>query len=513
MTNARSIQGIIVLICALVAAIWLGLSIVTNQTETILQIFGVILLIACFAMGKRIWLLIPFTVALSLSLRLPGQPSSLLLGQLLVIGFTFILFLTRKIDYRFRKNELDVWILILTGFVLQVYLRNPVGVSLFGGGTVGGKAYAIYVLTLLSTLILSGISVPLSDLKWIFRISVIGGILNFIISLTGTFVPIVGYMIQLSFERSDEVNHENIGQAVDSGAATRISFTNNLSKNLAIWIAACVSPIKVLLSPKWGILAIIAVASAVLSGYRNGVGYVGLTFLLGILYRGGFSGFIASLLAASAGLALLAGINLVSPLPPNVQRSLTFLPGTWDDRYKQDTEVSDEWRFEIWQEVLLTDRWIQNKWFGDGLGFSAAELAAQINSREGVRAGISGFDAHRESILASGDYHSGPVQTIRVIGYFGLLVLLIAQIRLAVSAHRLTKKYRNSEWYPTTLLIGIPIIISPIFFVFIFGTFASASSSLLVGYGMIRLLQNNLPLPKTSNSTFSTHNGFRKLLN
>lgn len=505
MTNSKSLQGIAVLVLALIAAIWLGLSIVTNQTETILQIIGVILLIACFAMGKRIWLLIPFTAALSLSLRLPGQPDSLLLGQVLVIAFTLILFLMRKLDYRFQWTELEFWILILTGFVVQVYLRNPVGVSFFGGDTVGGKAYAIYGITLLSSFILAGIRIPTSDLKWIFRVSIIGGLLNFAISLIGTFIPTVGYMIQLTYERSDEVNYENMGQAVDTGAATRVSYATGLAKNLSLWIASYISPLKACLSPTWGFLVIAAVAAAMLGGFRNGVGAVGLTFMLGILYRGGLPALVMSLLAGVAGLSLLAGINLANPLPPNVQRSLTFLPGTWDDRYKQDTEVSDEWRFEIWREVLLTDRWIQNKWFGDGLGFSAAELAAQINSREGARAGISGFDAHRESILASGDYHSGPVQTIRVIGYLGLGVLLIAQIRLAVNAHRQMIRCKGTTWYPLALFIGIPLILNPFIFVFVFGLFKTGATTLMLGSAMIRLLQNNLPIAATGNQNSQTH--------
>jgi hypothetical protein len=153
---------------------------------------------------------------------------------------------------------------------------------------------------------------------------------------------------------------------------------------------------------------------------------------------------------------------------------------------------------EVWKEALLTDRWIQNKWLGDGLGFSAAELSAQMNDREGARAGISGFGAHRESVLANGDYHSGPVSSIRVIGYIGLLVFLLAQIRLAVHAHHLITRYRHTEWFPLTLLIGIPVIISPLVFVFIFGAFKTAAPTFLISCGLVSILKNNLPLPNSN---------------
>ena len=122
-------------------------------------------------------------------------------------------------------------------------------------------------------------------------------------------------------------------------------------------------------------------------------------------------------------------------------------------------------------KIDQTDRWIQNKWIGDGLGFSARELAAESTDRKGARAGISGFDAHRESVLASGDYHSGPVSCIRVFGYLGLIVFVLAQIRLAVHAHRQIVRCRDTEWLPLALFTGIPLVYGPVFFVFVFGDF------------------------------------------
>jgi len=190
-------------------------------------------------------------------------------------------------------------------------------------------------------------------------------------------------------------------------------------------------------------------------------------------------------------------VNSSTPLPPNIQRSLSFLPGTWENRYVKDAEESTNWRFEMWKEVLTTDRWIQNKWLGDGLGLTTRELqytlaqkAAKINAK-----GISGFDAQRESMLASGTYHSGPVQTIRVIGHVGLALLLLFQIRLAIHAHRQIQRCRGTEWFPLALFIGIPLIGNPVFFVFIFGEFKAATLTLLLGASLVRMLQNNLPLP------------------
>ncbi len=493
MLNSRSIQGILVLIVGTFLAIWLGLSIVTNQIETILQVVAASVLIICLFLGRRIWLLIPFMAALDLSLRIPGQPSSLLLGQMLALGFSTLLFMMRKLPFKLMWTELEAWVLILTLLVVQVYLRNPVGVNIFGGDTVGGKGYALYAIAAFSALLLSGLRVPANDMKWILRLSIFGGMLSAAVSVLGNYVPVIGYYTGGNYENPANASYDD--QVVDERAATRVGSLLGIGNNLALWISCYISPLRALVRPLWAILVLAAVVAATMSGFRNGIITVGMIFLIGIAYRGGFSGVAISVFGVICGVAMLAVVNTMHPLPPNIQRSLTILPGTWEKRYKLDAEGSSEWRFAIWREVLLTDRWIQNKWLGDGLGFSAVELAGQLNSREGARAGLSGFDAHRDAILASGDYHSGPVSTIRVIGYLGLLVFLSAQIRLAIHTHRQICRCRGTEWFPLALLIGIPLIMTPMVFVFIFGDFKSSTASFLLSLGMIRLLENNLPLP------------------
>lgn len=97
--------------------------------------------------------------------------------------------------------------------------------------------------------------------------------------------------------------------------------------------------------------------------------------------------------------------------------------------------------------------------------------------------------------MITGGYHSGPVQTIRTVGYVGLLILVLAMIRIAVHAHRQIIRCRGTEWYPVSLYIGVPAIVLPIFFVLIFGDFGGDVSALFFFYSMVSLLEKNLPLP------------------
>jgi hypothetical protein len=493
--DSSKIKLIFLGIVAIFAAIYLGVSAASAQFEAVSWVIGGVALVTCIAMGRRIWLLIPFMAAVGLQFRIPGQPSTLLIAQGLVIGFSLILLLMRRLPFRFNFTELEIWGLILTAFVTQVYVRNPVGLNVFGGGTVGGRAYVLFGITFFTAFLLAGIRVPPGELKTALRLSILGGLINFGASMIGRFVPTVGYYLGDSYVDASITDHTGQRTQEDVGAASRVNFLGTLAKNISLWVSSFKAPLMASFHPLFAPVIMISLAAAGLSGYRNVIGAVGLTYFIGICYRGGFAQVIISSLVGAIGLSALAVINAVAPLPPNIQRSLAFLPGTWEQRYKIEGESSTDWRVEIWEEVLLTDRWIENKFLGDGLGFSARELQSQLAAGESkINAkGISGFDAHRESILASGDYHSGPVQTVRMIGYAGLLVLILFQIRLAVHAHRAIKRCRDTEWFPIALFIGIPLIWNPIYFVFIFGTFSSAAITLLIGAAMLRMLKNNLP--------------------
>lgn len=494
--DSNKLRLILILVVAMFVALYLGISAATAQGETIAMVLGASTIFGCVMLGQRIWLLIPFAAALSISLRIPGQPDSFLLAQILVIGFCTLLFLMRRLPFQFKFTELDFWILILVIFVGQAYLRNPVSIRIFGGDTVGGKPYILFALATVTTMLLSNLRVPEKDLRWILPLGIFGGCLNAAVAVVGYFVPAVAFYTGTAFARTDVTDYSNVGTAVDTGAATRVSFLTALGRNLALWVSVFKSPIRACFHPFWGGLILASIVTVMFSGFRNGVAAVGMTYLVAIAYRSGIGGILLALFGGAAGIGLLAFVNIVAPLPPNIQRTLTILPGTWEQRYKDDAASSTEWRVEIWKEALLTDRWIQNKLLGDGLGFSAAELAAQMNDRKGARAGLSGFDAHRESILANGDYHSGPVSMIRTIGYIGLIFFIIAQLRLAVHAHRQIIRCRGTPWMPLALFIGIPLIWAPIFFLFIFGGFKLDMDILFLGIGMIKLLENNLPLPE-----------------
>lgn len=494
--DSSKIKLIITLAVAFFAALYLGIAAATAQMEAVLWIVGGAGLTVCLALGRRIWLLLPFMTSLGLVLPIQGNFSSMLVAQAIVLGFSGLLFLMRKLPMRIHFTELEFWCLMFILCVVQVYLRNPVGLNIFGGSSVGGRPYVVFGITIATAYLISILRVPPKELKWYVSATMIGSWINFSLGALASIAPGFGRYLGASFA-TDVKQDEGIAnrEVADEGAAGRVSYVRGISMDFANWICSRVPPLKACFNPLWAPLIFFTMAAAAFSGFRSQFAAVGLTYMVGILYRGGLRHLFISIFLIATALSALALVNLIVPLPPNIQRSLTFLPGTWEARYKTDTKESTEWRVQMWIDALSSQRYIKNHTLGDGLGMTAEQYNKTLALRESKAMGSGGMDLDREAMMISGDYHSGPVQTIRTVGYVGLVVLVIGLIRLAMLMHRQIERCRNTEWFPTALFLGNIYIWFAFGWFFIFGSFNGGANALLMGCALVRLLENNLPLP------------------
>jgi hypothetical protein len=493
--DSSKLKIIILLFLCAFGAVYLGTGLVTAQTQTVFNLVVVISFLFCLFLGRKIWLLIPFFVPIGYRISIVGTPTTELIAGVLFIAFSLPLFLLRRLPFQIRNTELEMWALILFICVLQVFARHPVGLGAFTSEQIGGKPYLFFVLYLLIGLGMSYLRVPPQELRFAMKLGILGGIIGVLLGIFGSIFPQIGIWYGVGGVNADDSEGATMLEAGDTGKAGRISYLGGFAKNLSLWICTFKTPLSTLFHPLWGGLLVLSLGCAALSGFRSIVAMVIMTYILGILYRGGIRHLIASSLIGAALLLLLALVNSAMPLPANIQRALSFLPGTWEELHVRDAEGSSEWRFEMWREALSSDRYIHNKWIGDGLGFRREEIERGKTLQDMKAKGLGGWDAHRENIMITGDFHSGPVQTIKTVGVVGLIVLLAAMLRLAVHAHRQIERCRGTEWLPVALFFGIPVIYYPFYFVLIFGTFQFAIAAFMLGLGMIRLLENNLPLP------------------
>lgn len=73
MISSKSIFGIFLIAFIFIATAWLGISIATDQLGTLIYVFGAGALITCALLGRRIWMTLPFAMALNITLQIPGQ--------------------------------------------------------------------------------------------------------------------------------------------------------------------------------------------------------------------------------------------------------------------------------------------------------------------------------------------------------------------------------------------------------------------------------------------------------
>lgn len=484
MAENRTIQSVFIVVVITVIAAWLGVAVVTNQSETLIKVAGAAGLIICVFLGRRVWLLMIFLVAMNVPLiRGVGTTD---IGQAAFLGFTGAIFLMRRLPFKLKLGELEVLMILAALTVVQVFLRHPVGLNILGSGAVGGRPYFAVGSAWLTGMVLSTLIVPPSELRWAMRLTIIG-----------SFAGAVFTTLRVRVGMGAGVEPSGVEASTGGTGSTRVAIFGYLAPAIARVVGAFVSPLRACIHPFWAPLILISLALAAGSGYRNVVATVGIYYLIAIAYRGGFMSVLIACLTAIFGLGALALFNLAVPLPANWQRALSPFPGTWEQRHVQAAELSTEWRVEMWKEALFTDFWIQNKLIGDGLGFSRRELQMMeaVEMGQQFETTGSGLSAQQESMMISGGYHSGPVQTVRTVGYVGLAVLLLLMIRVAVHGHREVLRCRGTEWYSLALFMVIPSIALPFVFTFVFGEFKTASAHVFLAYGMISLMKRNLPIP------------------
>jgi hypothetical protein len=197
--------------------------------------------------------------------------------------------------------------------------------------------------------------------------------------------------------------------------------------------------------------------------------------------------------AGLVGIMLIAGVHQTGfSVPIPIQRALSFLPLNWDARATVDATGSSEWRFEMWEAALKPNSTIiRNKLLGDGFGFSALEWNIIRDKTFGLGEGFIG-SSNQEAWIVKGSFHSGPISSIRFVGYVGLALFMWLQLYLLFHVVKLVPRALNTRFMPLAIYIGIWVVYKPFEFIFIFGAYDMDVAYLLGYAGLARLLENSM---------------------
>jgi hypothetical protein len=451
-----------------------------------------------FGMGRRLYLLIPICWGLTGKVGVLPIPFSI--AQLVIIASSVyfiadIIFQKRTEKAPFETIDLWIWINLL--YIVTVFFRNPVGFAFLGSGErVGGKPYIDIILASMAYLILSRVRItPVYARKFPFWILVVATFT----ALTGAvalFTPQVGIIlgqVYSPFAPTSLVLDVKAGE-------TRFGFLGGLGTTLILYVVAQTNPLNLIHFRHLNSLCLYlsGLVMIFLSGFRNAIVSSILYTVLATFMRDRFLGAVK---IAFAGIVVILGAIIISftniDLPKTAQRALCFLPGNWDPDAVSDAKDSAEWRFEMWEIALTSDKYIHNKIFGDGFGYMRSDYERARLIEMGYTSLMEG-ESRQEMFLLDGDLHSGPVSTIRFVGYVGLALFLPLLYLLMKMAWRLIGYSMQTGYQICVFFYCIPCIILPIFFILVFGDYRSEFVNILMSAGFMKSLQKSIEESKSA---------------
>lgn len=492
--NQRAIIHIILAVIGIPVLITIGVWSATDPILAGASALIVVGIIVITQLGTKIWLLIPFFASFRASLNiLPGHfaPRDLVVGLVAVI--LPALWVVRRFPIRVRIGSIEIALLVLLAFLGQAFLRNPVGLSIFGSGVIGGRPYFEIVVAVVAFAILSIQVVDFKSVRMMVFANFVGSIFNAIYGAVLGLFP--GLALYAGSVYSGGISSASLSDHLDGGAdpnqgAGRMTFLKPFGDPITILVLSFKTPLQLLNPRNFGFLFLIVFAGVcvLLSGFRSEIVSLGLLVIAAsFLHRKPIQIIIMGAIGVPLFAAILVLQGSLFELPLPAQRALSFMPADWNQRAVSDAEGSSDWRFEMWEEALTSDRYIRNKWLGDGFGFTAREMAYQ---QELMVRGVKEVD-QQEYFLMIGTYHSGPIETIKRIGYLGLVFFLIFMGVLFKESVSLVNRTRGTPYFPYAMFIALPLVIHPFVFVFIFGAFKYSLTALLLGGGGLRLVGNS----------------------
>jgi len=457
--------------------------------------FAAILISALlFIMRERTWVLIPIVWPLLGNIPALGVPVTL---RDIMVGVVFGIFITLKaFKLITRKAPWNFAMTIATVVLLYVaisWMRNPTGFAALDSDRVGGRPYfnvcvALIACWMLRQCSLSSTRPNLLVYAMVFSRTIEGvlGLLIFyfpgLYSIFSEYYDAPGFTWARSPEEMDIAPGEE--------GSRRWGFLSNAGAALSLLSLCACRPISMLLTRKfwYPALFLLGLLCIFLSGFRSFFGWTMAATLMSSYLRRGWTDVIKIMISGFVLLCMLIlGQGTLYQLPFPMQRTLCFLPGKWDPIAISDANASTEWRVEMWKELLSTNRYIENHTFGDGFGMRKRDLAViEWNLRWGD-------DKDRqESYMINGGVHSGPVSTIRCLGYVGLVIMVVFEFAIAIRALKLAHRAKNTPFQTLAYFIALQPILDPIFFIFIFGAVEDNIPTGLYNIGMLQMLENSL---------------------
>jgi hypothetical protein len=488
----------VVAVLGLGASLMIGSAVGSSDIRMVAGALAAIPALVIFAKLKtNIWVLIP--IGWYLTGRLPWLPLPFSIRDLTMMAAigSFLLFaVMRAIPMKRKLCTLDYLIYINLAYLATVYARNPAGFWAMQTSMVGGRPYLEIILAFGAYLVLSRVQISdfLAKIFPLFFVIPAWGV--GLLDMIGQILPRIGLALNAIYTG---IGPSSIVSGAVAGAqvgTTRLSGLQNAGLSAVLALCAKFNPIT-LISPLYPVrvgVFTLALLAIFLSGFRSVFLFALVAFILSSVLRKE----IKNLWAAGGALILLVTILIsiqgsLLQLPLTMQRTLSWLPGNWDEAALADAEGSSRWRFEMWEWAWNDDRILRDRVWGQGFGLTIEDMnliSASLLAGQGGASMLGGSD--RENFMITGSFHSGPLSTIKYIGVVGLTLYYFLMCYMAVLAWRLCGRAQGTNAFTLALFVGIPLIYEPFNFVIVFGALDSNYPQLLFWAGLLNMTQRYL---------------------
>jgi hypothetical protein len=281
-------------------------------------------------------------------------------------------------------------------------------------------------------------------------------------------------------------------QATFEADANRLGAGKEIGQNLSLALftffppVTCINPLYVFRFA----MTLLALAMIFLSGFRSALGLMFIYFIVGSLVRRQYHQIMIAGIVGFLAMVFLISSGLTTQLPYGAQRILSELPFVRvEDHIRLNAERSTDFRVEMWTLALTTDRYISNKFLGDGFGLSASEQRSMLEAVMGdARAQSQGKGI--DDFMVRGSYHGFHVETIRFTGFFGLALALITLGIFFKQAITLIRHFKYHKEWGYIIYICMPYLIYPFYYMLVFGSYRNAFPVVLASAGLMKMLDN-----------------------
>jgi O-antigen ligase len=235
-----------------------------------------------------------------------------------------------------------------------------------------------------------------------------------------------------------------------------------------------------------------ALAAIFLSGFRATILSAMVFFALATLLRRRGQDIVVAGGVSLLGLVFLILLQgSVVQLPLTMQRTLSWLPGDWNQEVVDNAEGSSRWRYEMVEWAWNDTTVLRNKIWGQGIGFTIDDMnliASMLIAGQGSANLLGGSD--RENFMITGTFHNGPISAIKCVGIVGLVLYSVLICYLAVRAWKLCVLTTGTRAFPLALFVGMPVIYFPFQFLVLTGFYELDLTGSVFAAGLLNLVSS-----------------------